>query len=631
MLGNLMRILKLLFLVSSCDPIALLRAICVVLFAAPSTPGARMAKVVTILNCPDFVIERRPLCGCCQLGLGGILVYCSRVGVGVKVYVCNAPGTSFPLRPILGVLHTRYAVSSPQNSVQLFKPYQSIIPFPSRLIDNSYEAKEVLEELMKLQTDSNKSATNLKGLLKERWRMDDEIEASINVHSSEILEDALPPKEKDSWSFTLPCNINNICFEKALADLGANISVMPYSTFTNLSLGELAPTKLIIELADRTVKRPKGLAENMLVGFGKFFFPVDFIVLDMPEDIKIPLILRRPFLSTAHAKIDVFKRKFSLRVRNDKIVFKSNNPTSTIIKKVYVLGLRERMELDLEARIMGEALILDRSQDPEFGYFLELNDLNEPLELRRNQEVNDLGPTIDEGEVIDKLMVNIVKTRHDDEMIEGLDEYLSFCDYDMKIHINYAYNLQFSCMIGFEHVNANFFPILSINVMSKKFYNSTMKDKIVYRGKNVVGAFTNVPIFVGNFSVVSDFAVAKNIDAYRDKDIGDVIVGKLFCRASCVEARRFDGFITIHDGNDNVTYQMAQSHPRFKHLTNAQCNKIRPLLKVSARDKLKGISHPYQKLKGFYKGVLNLGPKYIRDAKTVEWLTCGHVSVHEME
>ena len=65
------------------------------------------------------------------------------------------------------------------------------------------------------------------------------MEASIFVSNSEILGDTLPPKEKDPGSFTLPCRINDICFEKALADLGASISVMPYSTFTNLILGEL--------------------------------------------------------------------------------------------------------------------------------------------------------------------------------------------------------------------------------------------------------------------------------------------------------------------------------------------------------------------------------------------------------
>nr|GFB58380.1 uncharacterized protein [Tanacetum cinerariifolium] len=84
----------------------------------------------------------------------------------------------------------------------------------------------------------------------------------------------------------------------------------------------------------------------------------------MPEDIKVPLILGRTFLSTAHAKIDVFKRKITLRVREEKIIFKSVKPSSSLIKKVYMLSLRERRELDLEARIMGETLMLNRSLDP---------------------------------------------------------------------------------------------------------------------------------------------------------------------------------------------------------------------------------------------------------------------------
>ncbi|GJZ38228.1 hypothetical protein Tco_0584419 [Tanacetum coccineum] len=93
----------------------------------------------------------------------------------------------------------------------------------------------------------------------------------------------------------------------------------------------------------------------------------------------------------------------------------------------------------------------------------------------------------------------------------------------------------------------------------------------------------------------------------------------------------FEGRITIYNGDDKVTYQMMQSHLRFKNHTNEQCNKIQPLLKVSEVDKKNGISHAYQKLKGFYKGVLNLGPNYIRDVKMEEWLTRGHISVHEIE
>ncbi|GKE24319.1 hypothetical protein Tco_1435831 [Tanacetum coccineum] len=77
---------------------------------------------------------------------------------------------------------------------------------------------------------------------------------------------SIPRKEKDPWSFTLPCYINNVCFDNALGDLGVRVSVMPFSTFLNLGLGELAYTKLTVELADKNVKYPKGIAENVLVG-----------------------------------------------------------------------------------------------------------------------------------------------------------------------------------------------------------------------------------------------------------------------------------------------------------------------------------------------------------------------------
>nr|GEY40330.1 hypothetical protein [Tanacetum cinerariifolium] len=104
----------------------------------------------------------------------------------------------------------------------------------------------------------------------------------------------------------------------------------------------------------------------------------------------------RPIFSTAHAKIDVFKRKITLRVGEEKIIFKSVKPASSLIKRVYMLSLRDRMELDLEAMLMGETLVLNRSLDPFFGAYTELNDLNVPLELRRDQ-ADDLMPTMEEG------------------------------------------------------------------------------------------------------------------------------------------------------------------------------------------------------------------------------------------
>ncbi|GKC26583.1 hypothetical protein Tco_1033877, partial [Tanacetum coccineum] len=145
----------------------------------------------------------------------------------------------------------------------------------------------------------------------------------MEAYGASHINNTIPRNEKDPRSFTLPCLINDVCFENALVDLGASVSVMPLSTYLNLGLGELAHTRLTVELAYRTVKYPKEIAENILVGIGKFTLPVDFIILDMPEDIKVPLILKRPFLSTSHAKIDVYKRKITLRVGEENIIFKS--------------------------------------------------------------------------------------------------------------------------------------------------------------------------------------------------------------------------------------------------------------------------------------------------------------------
>ncbi|GKE85736.1 hypothetical protein Tco_1559478, partial [Tanacetum coccineum] len=310
------------------------------------------------------------------------------------------------------------------------------------------------ETMSKFMSESTKRHEEKKGLYGLQF-----LEA--NSYEASHIDNSIPQKEKDQGSFTLPCYINNVCFDNPLANLGASVSFMPLSIYLNLGLGKLAHTKLIVELADRTVKYPKGIAENVLTIF-----------------------------YTAHAKIDVFKRNITLRVGDEKIIFKSVKPASSLIKRVYMLSLRERMELDLEARLMGETLVLNRSLDHLYRDYIELNDLNVPLEFKRNK-VEDLMPTIKEGEVNYELMIDIIKTRNN----ESFDEYPSFSDFDRKIYIDCVYSLQFSCMIGFEHVNANFFPILSVNVMPREFYNSIIKDKVEYKGKNVVGAFMNVHIF----------------------------------------------------------------------------------------------------------------------------------------
>ncbi|GKD58483.1 hypothetical protein Tco_1295992 [Tanacetum coccineum] len=195
---------------------------------------------------------------------------------------------------------------------------------------------------------------------------------------------------------------------------------------------------------------------------------------------------------------------------------------------------------------MGETLVLNRSLDPFLEDYIEINDLNKPFELRRNQG-DDLISTIEEGEVIKEF-----RTR-DDELNIGINDYPSYYDNDKKIHIDYAHNLKFSCMIGFKFTHANFFPLLYVNVMSKRFHNSIMKDKMVYNGNNVVGSLMNVHIFVGTFSVVTDFVVLENMDAYRDEGIEGIIFGEPFLREVGIKTKWFEGIITLYNGKDEVT------------------------------------------------------------------------------
>ncbi|GKE49406.1 reverse transcriptase domain-containing protein, partial [Tanacetum coccineum] len=108
----------------------------------------------------------------------------------------------------------------------------------------------------------------------------------------------------------------------ALADLGASINIMPLSVWKKLSLPELTSTRMTLELADRSITRPKGVAEDVFVKVGKFHYLADFVVVDYDADPRVPLILVRPFLRTARALIDVYGEEITLRFNDEAITFK---------------------------------------------------------------------------------------------------------------------------------------------------------------------------------------------------------------------------------------------------------------------------------------------------------------------
>ena len=160
----------------------------------------------------------------------------------------------------------------------------------------------------------------LKEILSKKRRIAEGV-VNLTATCSAVIKKTLPEKMKDPGSFTIPCVIGEFEFQKALCDSGASINLMPLSVAKKLSLGELTPTTVTLQMADITMAKPEGIIEDVLVKVGKFIFPVDFIILDMEEDSQVPLLLGRPFLETGAALIDMQKGVLTLRVEEESADF----------------------------------------------------------------------------------------------------------------------------------------------------------------------------------------------------------------------------------------------------------------------------------------------------------------------
>ncbi|GKA28378.1 reverse transcriptase domain-containing protein [Tanacetum coccineum] len=193
-------------------------------------------------------------------------------------------------------------ISEPDVPKTLPKPN---IPYPSRLNDQKLREK----------------ATNQMEKLFELAKI------PLNENCSAMLLKKLPKKLGDPGKFLIPCDFPGMDVCHALADLGASINLMPLSIWKKLSLPELTPTRMTLELADRSITRPKGVAEDVFVKVGKFHFPTNIVVVDFDADPRVPLILRRSFLRTGRALIDVYGDEITLRVNNKAITFNLNQTT----------------------------------------------------------------------------------------------------------------------------------------------------------------------------------------------------------------------------------------------------------------------------------------------------------------
>nr|GEV55541.1 reverse transcriptase domain-containing protein [Tanacetum cinerariifolium] len=244
------------------------------------------------------------------------------------------------------IQHPLVQVNKPakEPSVVILKA-KANLPYPSRLQKEKLREKDdiLAAKFMEIFRDLHfklsfvdilihmlKFAPMFKKLLNNKDKLIELTKMPLNENCSAVVLKKLPEKLGDPGRFLIPCDFSKFDNYLALADLGASINLMPLSIWKKLRLPTLNDTKMVLELANQTISKPTGVAENVFVKVGKFYFPADFVVLDFVTDPRVPLILGRPFLSTAHALIDVYKGQFILRHDDQSLTFKCGDTPSIL-------------------------------------------------------------------------------------------------------------------------------------------------------------------------------------------------------------------------------------------------------------------------------------------------------------
>nr|GEW14120.1 reverse transcriptase domain-containing protein [Tanacetum cinerariifolium] len=217
------------------------------------------------------------------------------------------------------------------------------LPYPSRLAKEKLCKKDdiLAAKFMEIFRDLHfelsfadalvhmpKFAPMFKKLLNNKDKLIELTKMPLNENCSAVVLKKLPEKLGDPGRFLILCDFLEFDNCLALADLGVSINLMPLSIWKKLRLPTLNDTKMVLELSDRTISKPTGVAENVFVKVGKFYFPADFVALDFIVDPRVLLILGRPFLSTAHALIDAYEGEIILRHGDQSLTLKCGDTPS---------------------------------------------------------------------------------------------------------------------------------------------------------------------------------------------------------------------------------------------------------------------------------------------------------------
>nr|GEW62346.1 DNA-directed DNA polymerase [Tanacetum cinerariifolium] len=258
-----------------------------------------------------------------------------------------------------------------------------------------------------------KFASTIKSLLANKDKLFELAKVPLNENCSAMLLKKLPEKLGDPGKFLIPCDFRGMEICHALSDLGASINFMPLSIWKKLSLPELTPTRMTLELADRSITHPKGVVEDVFVKVGKFHFLTDFVVVDFEADPRVPLILGKSFLRTGHALIDVYVEEITLRM------------SLTLLAKNLKLAEESKAKSSIE-------------EPPE----LELKELSSHLEYAFLENSNKLPVIIAKNLKVDEreALINVLKSHKRDiawkiSNIKGIDP--RFCTHKILIEDDY--------------------------------------------------------------------------------------------------------------------------------------------------------------------------------------------------
>ncbi|GJX37930.1 reverse transcriptase domain-containing protein [Tanacetum coccineum] len=164
----------------------------------------------------------------------------------------------------------------------------------------------------------------LSSLLRNKEKLEEIAITTVNAECSAIIMNKVPEKLEDPGKFLIPCALQELDRTSALADSGASINLLPHSIYKQLGLGALTPTRMTLELANRSITHPMGIAEDDVVRVVGFTFLADFVVVNFVPDPRVPIILGRPFLRTTKALIDLYEETLTLRVGKEELVYYAN-------------------------------------------------------------------------------------------------------------------------------------------------------------------------------------------------------------------------------------------------------------------------------------------------------------------